>query len=141
MPRQGPEGILGRRRWPKESPGGPVLEPLGDLGGPGGRRAAEEAERNRTETCAKRYAQYGLADMSVQKHVNYNIFLTWHNEAKMVTEMEGAKRYAQCPFVDMSDLKRFMLGEIRCNSNFAKPKWIDANTKKTSGKCVKNESV
>ena len=39
-----------------------------------GRRAAEEAERNRTETCAKRYAQYGLADMSLQKHVNYNIF-------------------------------------------------------------------
>ena len=48
----------------------------------------------------------------------------------MVTEMEGAKRYAQCHFVDMSHLKRFMLGEVCCNvSNFAKVRSIDANMK------------
>ena len=130
MPRQGPEGTLGRHQWPKWSPCGPIPESLGDLGGPGGRRAAQEAEQNRTETCAKRYAQCGLGDRSRQKHGNHCIFLTWHKEAKVVPEMGGAKRYAQCHFVDMSDLKRFMLGEVRCNfSNFAKPRWIDANIK------------
>ena len=130
MPRQGPEGILGRRWWLKSSPGGPVPESLGDLGGPGGRRAGQEAERNRTETCAKPYAQCGLEDRCRQKQRNHCIFLTWQKEAKMVSDMGGARRYAQCHFVDMSDLKRFMLGEVRCNfSNFAKPRWIDANIK------------
>ena len=113
MPRQGPEGIFGRRWWPKWSPGGPVLESLGDLGDPGGRRAAQEAQRNRTETRAKRYAQYGLSERSLQKHGNYCIFLTCHQEAKMGPEMGGAKRYAQCHFVDMSDLERFMLEQVR----------------------------
>ena len=130
MPRQGPEGFLGRRWWLKSSPGGPVPESLGDLGGPGGRRATQEAQRNRTETCAKRYAQYGLGDMSLQKHGNYCIFLTCDNEAKNGRKMGREIRYAQCHFGDMSALKRFMLDHVRLGFyNFAKPKTIDANMK------------
>ena len=42
--------------------------------------------------------------------------------------MEGAKRYAQCHFVDMRALKRFMLDHVCLGVyNFAKPKTIDAN--------------
>ena len=32
----------------------------------------------------------------------------------MRPESERAKRYAQCHFVDMGALKRFMLGQVRC---------------------------
>ena len=130
MPRQGPEGFLGRRWWLKSSPGGPVPESLGDLGGPRGRRATQEAQRNRTETCAKRYAQYGLGDMSLQKHGNYCIFLTCDNEAKNGRKMGREIRYAQCCFVDMSVLKRFMLGQV-CSVfySFAKAMSIGANIK------------
>ena len=50
--------------------------------------------------------------------------------------MEGAKRYAQCHFVDMSHLKRFMLEEICCIfSNFAKVRSIDANIKSLKIHC------
>ena len=44
--------------------------------------------------------------------------------------MGGARRYAQCHFVDMSDLKRFMLEQV-CSVfyNFAKARSIDANKK------------
>ena len=130
MPRQGPEGILGRRWWLKSSPGGPVPESLGDLGGPGGRRATQEAQRNRTETCAKRYAQCGLGDMSLQKHGNYCIFLTWDNEAKDGRKMGREICYAQCRFGDMSALKRFMLGQVHyIFYKFAKLRSIDANIK------------
>ena len=130
MPRQGPEGILGRRWWLKSSPGGPVPESLGDLGGPGGRRATQEAQRNRAETCAKRYAQCGLGDMSLQKHGNYSIFLTSDNEAKNGRKMGRRIRYAQCHFGDMSALKRFMLDHVRLVFyNVTKPKSIGANMK------------
>ena len=71
--RRAPLGDVG---GPNGFQAGPFRSPLGDLGGPGCRREAQEAERNRTETCAKRYAQYGLADMNLQKHVNCNICLT-----------------------------------------------------------------
>ena len=114
MPRQGPEGILGRRWRPKWSPGGPVPESLGILGGQGGHKATQEAQRNRTETRAKRYPQYGLGDMSLPKHGNYCIFLTCDNEAKNGRKMGREIRYAQRHFGDMSALKRFMLGQVRC---------------------------
>ena len=46
----------------------------------------------------------------------------------MGPEMGGAKRYAQCQFVDMSALKRFVFGQVRCVFyNFAKPMSICAN--------------
>ena len=97
-------------------------------------------QRNRTTTCAKRYAQYGLADMRFQKQGNCNIFLTCKKEAKSVSEMGGAKRYADSHFVDMSDLKRFVLGMVRyVFFKFAKPKSIGANIKSLKNHC-KNES-
>ena len=41
----------------------------------------------------------------------------------MGPEMRREKRYAQCRFVDMSVLKRFMLGQVRSVFyNFAKPR-------------------
>ena len=113
MPRQGLEGIRGRPWWPKWSPGGPVPESLGDLGDPVAQRAAREARQNGTETCAKRYPQYGLSERSLQNLKNCCIFATCHEEPKMDLEMGGARRYAQCHFVDMSDLKRFMLEQVR----------------------------
>ena len=51
------------------------------------------------------------------------------------------KRYAQCHFVDMRALKRFMLDHVRLVFyNFAKPSTIDANIKslKTIGKMNEN---
>ena len=40
----------------------------------------------------------------------------------MCPESERAKRYAQCHFVDMGGLQRFMLRQVRCVFyNFAKP--------------------
>ena len=48
----------------------------------------------------------------------------------MGPEVRREKRYAQCPFVDMRALKRFMLDHVRLGFyNFAKPKTIDANMK------------
>ena len=48
----------------------------------------------------------------------------------MGPEVGREKRYAQCHFVDMNDLKRFMFGLVRYNfSNFAKPRSMDANIK------------
>ena len=85
---------------------------MGRLGIEVAKGAVQEAQRNRTETCAKRYSQCGLGDMSFQKHRNYSIFLTCSNDAKMGPEMRREKRYAQCRFVDMSVLKRFMLGQV-----------------------------
>ena len=135
-PRQGPEGILRRCSWSKWSAGGPVPESLGSLGGPGGREAVQEDQRNRTKTCAKRYAQYGLADMRFQKQGTCNIFLTCKKEAEIASEMGGAKRYADCHFVDMSDLKRFVLGMVRyVFCKFAKPKSIGANIKSLKNHC------
>ena len=48
----------------------------------------------------------------------------------MGPEMRREKRYAQCRFVDMSVLKRFMLGQV-CSVfyNFAKARSIGANIK------------
>ena len=44
--------------------------------------------------------------------------------------MEGARRYAQCRFVDMSDLQRFMLEQVRyIFYYFAKARSIGANIK------------
>ena len=65
------------------------------------------------DTRAKRYAQCGLSERSLQNLKNYCIFLTCHEEAKMGPEMGGARRYAQFHFVDMSDLERFMLEQVR----------------------------
>ena len=91
------------------------------------------------DTRAKRYAQCGLSERSFQKHRNYCIFLTCHKEAKMGSEMGGARRYAQCHFVDMSDLERFMLEQVRyIFSNFTKPMSIGANIKSLQ-KYWKNE--
>ena len=46
----------------------------------------------------------------------------------MGPEVRREKRYAQCPFVDMRALQRFMLDHVRLGFyNFAKPKTIDAN--------------
>ena len=48
----------------------------------------------------------------------------------MGPEVRREKRYAQCHFVDMRALKRFMLDHVRLGFyNFAKPKTIDANMK------------
>ena len=48
----------------------------------------------------------------------------------MGPEVRREKRYAQCHFVDMRALKRFMLDHVRLRFyNFAKPKTIDANMK------------
>ena len=48
----------------------------------------------------------------------------------MRPESERARRYAQCHFVDMGTLKRFMLGQIRCVFyNFAKTKSSGVNIK------------
>ena len=139
MPRQGLEGILGRRWWPTWSPGGPVPDSLGDLGDPVGRRAAREAQRNRMEMRAKRYAQCGLSERSLQNVRNYYIFLTCHQDAKMGSAMGGARRYTQCHFVDMSDLKRFMLEQVRyIFFDFTKPMSIGANMKSLQ-KYWKNE--
>ena len=103
---------------------------MGRLGIEVAKGAVQEAQRNRTETCAKRYSQCGLGDMSLQKHRNYGIFLTCSSNAKMGPEMRREKRYAQCLFVDMRALKRFMLDHVRLGFyNFAKPKTIDANMK------------
>ena len=48
----------------------------------------------------------------------------------MGPEMRREKRYAQCRFVDMSVLKRFMLGRV-CSVfyNFAKARSTGANIK------------
>ena len=48
----------------------------------------------------------------------------------MGPEMRREKRYAQCRFVDMSVLKRFMLGQV-CSVfyNFAKARSTGANIK------------
>ena len=82
------------------------------------------------ETRAKRYAQCGLSERSLQSLRNYYIFLTCHQDAKMGSAMGGARRYAQCHFVDMRDLERFMLEQVRyIFSNFTKPKSIGANMK------------
>ena len=79
---------------------------------------------------AKRYAQCGLSETSLQNLKNYNIFLTCHQDAKMGPEMRREKRYAQWRFVDVSVLKRFMLGQV-CSVfyNFAKAMSIGANIK------------
>ena len=58
----------------KGSPGAAVLESLGVLGFQVAKGAVQEAQQNRTETCAKRYAQCGLADMCAQKHMNQCVF-------------------------------------------------------------------
>ena len=68
---EGPEGIPGQRWRPKGSPGGPGPESLGGLGFQVAKGAVQEAQRNRTETCAKRYAQCGLGDTCVQRPMNY----------------------------------------------------------------------
>ena len=139
MPRQGLEGILGRRWWPTWSPGGPVPDSLGDLGDPVGRRAAREAQRNRMEMRAKRYAQCGLSERSLQNLRNYYIFLTCHEEAKMGPEMGGARRYAQCACVDMNAFKRIVSQHrVTCYCNFAKlkPSYANIKTMKNSGKYV-----
>ena len=65
---------------------------LGDVASPNGRQAepfrspwvalgvqvpkgaVQEAQRNRTVTRAKRYAQCGLGDMCARKHMNHYIF-------------------------------------------------------------------
>ena len=48
----------------------------------------------------------------------------------MGPEVRREKRYAQCHFVDMRALKRFMLDDVRLGFYyFAKPKTIDANMK------------
>ena len=48
----------------------------------------------------------------------------------MRPESERAKRYAQCHFVDMGALKRFMLGQVRCVFyNFAKATSSGVNIK------------
>ena len=81
------------------------------------------------EMRAKRYAQCGLSE-SLQNLRNYYIFLTCHEEAKMGPEMRREKRYAQCHFVDMSDLERFMLEQVRyIFYNIAKARAIGANIK------------
>ena len=55
----------------------------------------------------------------------------------MCPESKRAKRYAQCDFVDMGVLKRFMLGQVRCvGCNFAKPKSICANMKSSKPKTL-----
>ena len=61
VPKSGPEAILGRRWPPNLSPGGPVPESLGCLGGPGAHRPVQEAHRSRTERCEIRYAQCHFA--------------------------------------------------------------------------------
>jgi len=48
----------------------------------------------------------------------------------MGSAMGGARRYAQCHFVDMSDLKRFMLEQVRyIFFDFTKPMSIVADMK------------
>ena len=82
------------------------------------------------EMRAKRYAQCGLSERSLQNLRNYYILLTCHQDAKMGSAMGGARRYAQCHFVDMSDLERFMLEQVRyIFYNFAKARSIGANIK------------
>ena len=71
--------------------------------------AVREAQRNRTVTRAKRYAQCGPADMCARKHMKRCIFEASRQEAKMRPEVGRARRYAQCVFVDMNAFKRFML--------------------------------
>ena len=58
----------------------------------------------------------------------------------MRPESERAKRYAQCHFVDMGALKRFMLGQVRCVFyNFAKTtsSGVNINIEKTLEICDK----
>ena len=103
---------------------------MGRLGIEVAKAAVQEAQRNRTETRAKRYSQCGLGDMCLQKHRNCYICLTCSNIANVGPEKRREKRYAQCHFVDMSVLKRVMLGQVR--SVFygcAKPTSIGANMK------------
>ena len=48
----------------------------------------------------------------------------------MDPKVRREKRYAQCRFVHMGVLKRFMLGQVRCVFyKIAKPKSIGANMK------------
>ena len=48
----------------------------------------------------------------------------------MGPEVRREKRYAQCRFLHMSVLKRFVLGQVRCVfNNVTKPKSIGANMK------------
>ena len=57
----------------------------------------------------------------------------------MGPQVRREKRYAQCLFVDMRALTRFMLDHVRLRFyNFAKPKTIDANMK-TMNNQWKNE--
>ena len=103
---------------------------MGRLGIEVAKGAVQEAQRNRTETCAKRYAQCGLGDTCLPEHRNYCIFLTCNKNAKMGPEVRREKRYAQCLFVDMRALKRFMLDHVRLVFyNVTKPKPIGANMK------------
>jgi len=130
----------GGHSWPmlaaQRVPGRPRSGVFGRPWGPSG----QEAQRNRTETCAKRYAQCGLGDTCLPKHRNYCIFLTCNKNAKMGPEVRREKRYAQCLFVDMRALKRFMLDHVRLVFfNFAKPKTIDANMKSLKNHRKMNE--
>ena len=57
----------------------------------------------------------------------------------MGPEVGREKRYAQCHFVDMRALKRFVLDHVRLDFyNSAKPKAIDANMKSVKNH-LKNE--
>ena len=73
-------------------PDGSVLESLGGLGVQVAKGAVQEAQRNRTETCAKRYAQCGLGDTCLPKHKNYCIFLTCNKNAKMEGENDAKSK-------------------------------------------------
>ena len=103
---------------------------MGRLGIEVAKGAVQEAQRNRTETCAKRYAQCGLGDTCLPKHKNYCIFLTCNKNAKMGPEVGREKRYAQCHFVVISALEGSMLrrvGFMFCN--FAKTTPNNVNIK------------
>ena len=114
---------------------------MGRLGIEVAKGAGQEAQPNGTETCAKRYSQCGLGDMRLQKHRNYCIFEKCSSNAKMGPEMRREKRYAQCLFVDMRALKRFMLDHVRLVFyNVTKPKSIGANMKSLKNRLKMNEN-
>ena len=81
---------------------------------PGWPKGGPEAQRNRTATRAKRYAQCGLGGMCAKRDTKQSIFWTSNQDAKFRPETERPRRYAQCGFVGMGALKRSMLRRVRC---------------------------
>ena len=67
--------VFGIARFPNASTGDLMtVGAFGGLAGTGSPEAIQQAQRNRTETRARRCAHFGLGDMCAQKRMNGSVF-------------------------------------------------------------------